>query len=96
MLRRPLIAGAQTARPPVFRVVQARRTTSAPDWAKARAGIIRTMYAYRRHAALVLTLVAIAAVVLFALGLVLCIDWGGASAPPRDFGQMAVIALGLL
>jgi len=53
-----------------------------------------TMYAYRRHAALVLTLVAIAAVVLFALGLVLCIDWGGASAPPRDFGQMAALALG--
>jgi len=53
------------------------------------------MYAYRRHAALVLMVVAIAAVVLFALGLVLCIDWGGASAPPRDFGQMAAMVLGL-
>jgi len=53
------------------------------------------MYAYRRHAALVLMVVAIAAVVLFALGLVLCIDWGGASAPPRDFGQMAATVLGL-
>ena len=37
------------------------------------------MYAYRRHMALVLTLIALAAVVLFALGLVLCIDWGGAA-----------------
>jgi hypothetical protein len=54
-----------------------------------------TMYAYRRHAALALTLVAIAAVVLFALGLVLCIDWGGASAPPSDFGHMAALALSL-
>lgn len=53
------------------------------------------MYAYRRHMALVLTLVALAAVILFALGLVQCIDWGGASAPPRDFGQPASLVLGL-
>ena len=53
------------------------------------------MYAHRRHAALVLTLIAVAAGVLFALGLVLCIDWGGASAPPSDFGQMAALALSL-
>ena len=53
------------------------------------------MYAYRRHMALVLTFIAFAAVVLFALGLVLCIDWGGASAPPRDFGQPASSILGL-
>ena len=53
------------------------------------------MYLYRRHAALVLTLVAILAVVLFALGLTLCIDWGGASAPPSDFGQPAALVLGL-
>jgi hypothetical protein len=46
------------------------------------------MYAYRRHAALVLTVIALAAVTLFALGITLCIDWGGASAPPpRDLGQ---------
>lgn len=43
------------------------------------------MYALRRHAALVLFLVALAAVALFALGITLCIDWGGASAPPSDF-----------
>jgi hypothetical protein len=54
------------------------------------------VYVYRRHAALVLTLIALAAVVLFALGLVLCIDWGGASAPPRDFGQPASLVLSLL
>ena len=53
------------------------------------------MYVYRRHAALVLMLVALAAIVLFALGLTLCIDWGGASAPPRDFGQPATLVLGL-
>jgi len=51
------------------------------------------MYTYRRHMALVLTLVALAAVVLFGLGLVLCIDWGGASAPPQDFGQPASLVL---
>ena len=45
--------------------------------------------------ALALTLVAVAALVLFALGLVLCIDWGGASAPPRDFGQPAALVLSL-
>lgn len=55
-----------------------------------------TMYAYRRHAALVLTLIALLAVALFALGLTLCIDWGGASAPPRDFGQQVSLALGLV
>jgi hypothetical protein len=54
------------------------------------------MYALRRHAALVLVLVALAAVLLFALGVTMCIDWGGASAPPRDFGQPASILLPLL
>jgi hypothetical protein len=55
------------------------------------------MYAYRRHAALVLTLIALVAVTLFALGITLCIDWGGASAPPpRDFGQQVSLALGLV
>ena len=53
------------------------------------------MYAYRRHMAVVLTVIALAAVVLFALGLVLCIDWGGASAPPQDFGQPASLVLSL-
>ena len=52
------------------------------------------MYAHRRHAALVLLLVALAAVTLFALGLTLCIDWGGASAPPRDVGRQVSLLLG--
>jgi hypothetical protein len=55
-----------------------------------------TMYAHRRHAALVLMLIALVAITLFALGLTLCIDWGGASAPPRDFGQQVSLALGLV
>jgi len=54
------------------------------------------MFAYRRHAALILVVVALAAVTAFALGITLCIDWGGASAPPRDFGQPATIFLRLL
>jgi len=54
------------------------------------------MYAYRRHAALILVVVALAAITAFALGITLCIDWGGASAPPRDFGQPAAIVLQLL
>ena len=53
------------------------------------------MYAHRRHAALVLLLVALAAVTLFALGITLCIDWGGASVPPRDFGQPVSLLFGL-
>jgi hypothetical protein len=53
------------------------------------------MYPHRRQAALVLAIIAIAAVTLFALGLTLCIDWGGASAPPRDIGQPASLALSL-
>ncbi len=42
-------------------------------------------------------LIALAAITLFALGLTLCIDWGGAGTPPRDFGQPAalILALGL-
>ena len=43
------------------------------------------MYAYRRHMALVLTLVALAAVMLFALGLA-CASTGAGSVQ-RDFGQ---------
>jgi hypothetical protein len=54
------------------------------------------MYLHRRHAALVLLLVAVVAVTAFALGVTLCIDWGGASAPPRDFGQPATTLLRLL
>jgi hypothetical protein len=49
-----------------------------------------------RHAALVLVVIALLAVALFALGLTLCIDWGGASAPPRDFGQPAALVLSIL
>jgi hypothetical protein len=51
------------------------------------------MYAMRRHAAVVLLLIAIAAVTLFALGITRCIDWGGASSPPRDYGQPASVVL---
>ena len=54
------------------------------------------MYAHRRQMALVLVLVALVAVTAFALGITLCIDWGGASAPPRDFGQPALTVLRLL
>jgi hypothetical protein len=54
------------------------------------------MYAHRRTMALVLILIALTAVTLFALGLTLCIDWGGAGAPPRDFGQPATLVLSLL
>ena len=59
-------------------------------------GQTHVMYTIRRHAAFVLLLVALAAVTLFALGMTMCIDWGGASAPPRDFGQPASVLLGLL
>jgi len=48
------------------------------------------MRAHRRHKALVLLIVALAALTAFALGITLCIDWGGASAPPRDFGRPAL------
>jgi hypothetical protein len=54
------------------------------------------MFAYRRNAALILVVVALTAVTAFALGITLCIDWGGASAPPRDFGQPAAVLLRLL
>jgi hypothetical protein len=54
------------------------------------------MYAIRRHAAVVLLLIAVAAVTLFALGITLCIDWGGASSPPHDYGQPASMILPLL
>ena len=63
--------------------------TRGPD------GHTLTMYVHRRHAAVILTLIAVTALVLFALGLTLCIDWGGASAPPRDFGQTVSLALSL-
>ena len=53
------------------------------------------MYALRRHAALILLVIALAAVTLFALGITTCIDWGGASAPPGDFGQPASVLLRL-
>ncbi len=47
------------------------------------------MYVYRRRAALILFLVALAAVAAFALGITLCIDWTGGGAPPRDLGPAA-------
>jgi len=40
-------------------------------------------------------LVAVVAVLAFGLGLTLCIDWGGASAPPYVYGRPAAQSLGL-
>ena len=54
------------------------------------------MVAMRRRKALVMLVVAAAAVVLFGLGLTLCIDWGGASAPPSFYGQPAALVLSFL
>jgi hypothetical protein len=45
--------------------------------------------------ALVLLLIAVAAVIAFGAGLTLCIDWGGASAPPHVYGQPAVLSFHL-
>jgi hypothetical protein len=49
------------------------------------------MFAHRRHRAAILLAIAVAAVVLFGLGLTLCIDWGGASVTPHDLGQPALL-----
>ncbi len=50
------------------------------------------MVSARRQKALLLLAIAILAVALFALGLTLCIDWGGASSPPGAYDQMAAAA----
>ncbi len=48
----------------------------------------------RRKKALIMLIIAIIAVIAFGTGITLCIDWGGASAPPRDYGQPpAAVAL---
>ena len=54
------------------------------------------MNAIRRRKAIVMLSIAVAAVVLFGLGLTLCIDWGGASAPPSFYGQPAALVLSFL
>jgi hypothetical protein len=54
------------------------------------------MHTHRRHVALVLLVVAVAAVIAFGTGLALCIDWGGASAPPHQYGQPGALILSLL
>jgi hypothetical protein len=54
------------------------------------------MYAHRRDIALVLLVIAVAAVIAFGVGLTLCIDWGGASAPPHLYGQPGALILYLL
>ena len=54
------------------------------------------MRTHRRHMALVLLFVAVAAVIAFGAGLTLCIDWGGASAPPHLYGQPGALVLHLL
>ena len=41
----------------------------------------------RRTKALLMLIVAILAVIAFGTGITLCIDWGGAASPPRDYGQ---------
>ncbi len=73
----------------------ARRGSSFPD---GRGGItggtMHTGAMDRRTKALVMLIVAILAVIAFGTGITLCIDWGGASSPPRDYGQpRAAIAL---
>ena len=42
---------------------------------------------HRRTKALIMLIIALVAVIAFGAGITLCIDWGGASAPPRDYGQ---------
>ncbi|HEY5275585.1 MAG TPA: hypothetical protein VIK38_03460 [Coriobacteriia bacterium] len=54
------------------------------------------MHAHRRRMALVLLLLAVAAVVAFGAGLTLCIDWGGAGAPPHVYGQPGALVLHVL
>lgn len=54
------------------------------------------MRAHRRDMALVLLVIAIAAVITFGVGLTLCIDLGGASAPPHLYGQPGALVLYLL
>ena len=53
------------------------------------------MRAHRREMALLMLLVAVAAVIAFGAGLTLCIDWGGASAPPHQYGQPGALILSL-
>jgi hypothetical protein len=50
----------------------------------------------RRRKALIMLFVAVLAVLAFGLGLTLCIDWGGASAPPHDYDQPAALVLSFL
>ena len=54
------------------------------------------MHAHRGDMALVLLVIAVAAVIAFGVGLTLCIDWGGASAPPHLYGQPAAMILSVL
>jgi hypothetical protein len=54
------------------------------------------MLAHRRQAALVLMLIALVAIALFALGITLCIDWGGASSPPPAMSRPAALVLSVL
>ena len=54
------------------------------------------MHAHRGDMALVLLVIAVAAVIAFGVGLTLCIDWGGASAPPHLYGQPGALILYLL
>ena len=67
-----------------------------PPRAMCEAGDTEDMYAHRRDIALVLLLIAVAAVIAFGAGLTLCIDWGGASAPPHLYGQPGALVLHLL
>lgn len=49
------------------------------------------MHPHRRRIALVMLVIAVAAVIAFGAGLTLCIDWGGASAPPHFYAQPAAL-----
>lgn len=50
------------------------------------------MYAQRRRMAVILFVVAVVAVAAFAFGITSCIDWGGASSPPRLYDLPAALA----
>lgn len=50
----------------------------------------------RRLRATILLVIAIVAVAAFASGITMCIDWGGAAAPPHIYLQSGTLCLTLL
>lgn len=67
-----------------------------PPRLRCESGDTEGMHVHRRDMALVLLVIAVAAVIAFGVGLTLCIDWGGASAPPHLYGQPGALVLHLL